>query len=88
MVNMADGVKDKANLTKVQGWNFSRPFFRIFDKAIYPMGVFGKILSYITFRRQNVHKRDYNLKMMHGINRISIFMFLLAIIVMIIRALS
>ena len=52
------------------------------------MGIFGKMVSYITFRKQNVAKHDYNLKMMHGINRISIFMFLIALIIMVIRALS
>jgi hypothetical protein len=52
------------------------------------MGIFGKMLSYITFRKQNVRKDDYNLKMMHGINRISIFMFIIALIIMLVRALS
>jgi hypothetical protein len=71
------------------GTGTNPPLFSVYlSKLFYPMGVFGKILSYITFRKQNVDKRDYNLKMMHGINRISIFMFLLAVIIMIIRALS
>lgn len=43
-----------------------------------------KIISYLTFRKQEGPKSSY-LKMMHGINRISILMFLIAVIVMLVR---
>lgn len=45
-----------------------------------------KFLSYITFWKKSDNKTEnFNLKMMHGINRISILMFLVALIVLIIR---
>jgi hypothetical protein len=53
------------------------------------MGVWRKIAEYLYLR-----KRDPNepvtqwMKYMHGINRISIFMFLIAIIILIIKALT
>jgi hypothetical protein len=43
-----------------------------------------KLLSYITFRKQEGPKSSY-LKMMHGINRISILMFLGALVVMMVK---
>ena len=49
-------------------------------------GIWDQILTYFY-----IHKRDPNapksldLKFMHGMNRISLFMFLIAIIVMIVR---
>jgi hypothetical protein len=43
-----------------------------------------KLISYLTFRKQDGPQSSY-LKMMHGINRISILMFLMAIIVMLVR---
>ncbi|MEY4003448.1 MAG: hypothetical protein RIT07_1490 [Bacteroidota bacterium] len=43
-----------------------------------------KLISYLTFRKQEGPKSSY-LKMMHGINRISILMFLIAVIVMLVR---
>jgi hypothetical protein len=53
------------------------------------MGVFHKLLSYITFnRKENASKGNANLFLMHGINRITIFMFLIAVIVKIIRSLT
>lgn len=40
-----------------------------------------KFLSYITFWRKGQNKTDnFNLKVMHGINRISILMFLLGMV--------
>lgn len=48
-----------------------------------------KILYYLNpvnyFKREKV---DINLRFMHGINKISILMFLIAVIVMIIRAIN
>ncbi|MBL7812170.1 MAG: hypothetical protein JNL57_08100 [Bacteroidetes bacterium] len=46
--------------------------------------IFRKIWSYLTFRRQGSGSNT-NLKLMHGINKISIFLFLIAIVVMLIR---
>jgi hypothetical protein len=43
-----------------------------------------KLLSYITFRKQEGPTSSY-LKMMHGINRISILMFLGALVVMMVK---
>lgn len=53
------------------------------------MSVFSKLLAYITFNRKaTASKGNANLFLMHGINRISIFMFLIAVIVIIFRALT
>lgn len=52
------------------------------------MEVFRKIFGYLNlFKKKDPDAPDsLNLKFMHGINRISIFMFLGAVIVMIVRA--
>ena len=49
--------------------------------------IWRKFLSYINiFGKGNPDaKGNINLKMMHGINRISIFMFIIAIIIIIVR---
>lgn len=49
--------------------------------------IFKKIMSYLTFKKQvdNGQKLSFNLRAMHGMNRISILIFFVAIIVMIIR---
>ncbi|HYG15527.1 MAG TPA: DUF6728 family protein [Bacteroidia bacterium] len=45
-----------------------------------------KFLSYITFWKKGQNKTDsFNLRVMHGINRISILMFLVAMIILIFR---
>lgn len=45
--------------------------------------VFKKIWAYLTFNKsENNAKGNINLKMMHGINRISIFVFLIALVIM------
>lgn len=47
-----------------------------------------QILTYLYIRKRDPNApRNMDLKFMHGMNRISIFMFLIAIIVMIIRLL-
>ncbi len=49
--------------------------------------MFKKIWSYITFKKQpefGQEDKSY-LKMMHGINRISILMFLIGIVIVIIK---
>ncbi|HEY1047292.1 MAG TPA: DUF6728 family protein [Bacteroidia bacterium] len=49
--------------------------------------MFKKIWSYITFKKQETEGVENNsyLRMMHGINRISIIMFLLGMIVVLIK---
>jgi hypothetical protein len=47
--------------------------------------IWRKFLSYINILGNENHTRNINLKLMHGINRISIFMFILAVIIMIVR---
>jgi hypothetical protein len=48
--------------------------------------IWKKIWSYLSFKKQDAEgKENFNLRMMHGINRISILMFLIAMIVLIIR---
>ena len=50
--------------------------------------IWQKFLSYLNvFSREN-RTRNVNLKMMHGVNRISILIFLVAVIIMIIRAIT
>jgi len=53
--------------------------------------VFRKILYYLNpltmFRKTN-HPQSINLRMMHGINRISLFMFLIGLIVVLIKIFS
>jgi hypothetical protein len=50
--------------------------------------MFNKFLSYIQFWKKQPHadsSSSFNLRMMHGINRLSILMFLLAVIFMAIK---
>ena len=50
------------------------------------MEVFKKIIAYITFRKPDPDApNNFNLRMMHGINKISILMFLVGIIILIIK---
>jgi hypothetical protein len=45
-----------------------------------------QILTYFYLRKRDANEpRDINVKMMHGMNRISLIMFLIAIIVMLVR---
>ncbi len=49
-------------------------------------GIWQQVLTYFYLRkREPGAPRNINIKMMHGMNRISLFMFLIAIIVMIVR---
>ena len=49
-------------------------------------GVWQQILRYFYLRKKDPNApKDINVKFMHGMNRISLFMFLIAIIVMIVR---
>jgi hypothetical protein len=50
------------------------------------MGVFKQIAEYLYLRKKDPSRPDSSyVKYMHGINRISILLFLFAIIVMVIR---
>lgn len=50
------------------------------------MEVWKKILGYITFKKRDPEEpQNFNLKMMHGINKVSIIMFLIGIVVLIIK---
>ena len=52
------------------------------------MGFWRQILTYLYIRKRNPNDpRNMNIKFMHGMNRISLFMFLLAVIIMLIRLL-
>lgn len=46
---------------------------------------FNEVLVYFFRKKDPNRPANFNLKMMHGINKISIIMFLIAIIVLIIR---
>ncbi len=49
-------------------------------------GVWNQILTYFYIRKRDPNDpRNINIRMMHGMNRISLFMFLIAIIVMVVR---
>lgn len=49
---------------------------------------FSEVLGYYFRKKDPNRKTNFNLKMMHGINKISILMFLFALIVMIARWIS
>ena len=51
-------------------------------------GIWQQILTYFYIRKRDPNApKDINVKMMHGMNRISLFIFLIAIVVMIVRLL-
>lgn len=49
------------------------------------MSILKKLLSYILLKRDKEFADNKYLKMMHGINKISIFIFLIAVVYLIIR---
>jgi hypothetical protein len=49
---------------------------------------FGEVFGYFFRKKDPNRPGGFNLRMMHGVNKISIIMFLIAVIVMIIRAIS
>ncbi|MCB9251035.1 MAG: hypothetical protein H6605_01075 [Flavobacteriales bacterium] len=49
------------------------------------MEILKKIWSYITFRKDPGSEGNKNLKMMHGINKISILIFLIGIVVLLFK---
>lgn len=48
---------------------------------------FGELLGYFFRKKDPAKKPGFSLRMMHGINKISIIMFLVAVIVLIVRRL-
>ena len=52
------------------------------------MEIVKKIWGYLTFRKNDNPEKNVNLKLMHGINRISILLFLLGMIFLIAKYLS
>lgn len=49
---------------------------------------FSEVLTYFFRKKDPNRKSNFNLKAMHTINKVSILMFLMAVIVMIVRAIS
>ena len=49
---------------------------------------FREVFTYFFRKKDPDRPKNFNLKMMHGINKISILVFLIALIVMIIRAIN
>jgi len=49
---------------------------------------FGPVLGYFFRKKDPNRPSNFNLKVMHGINKISIIMFLIALTIMIIRFIS
>ena len=49
---------------------------------------FSEVAGYFFRKKDPNRPKNFNLKMMHGINKISIIMFLIALTVMIVRFLS
>ncbi len=48
---------------------------------------FGEVLGYFFRKKDPTRKTNFNLRMMHGINKISIIMFLLGVIFLIVKRL-
>lgn len=46
---------------------------------------FKEVLEYYFRKKEKGRKVDFNLRMMHGINKISIIIFLIALIILIVR---
>ncbi|MEM7660567.1 MAG: DUF6728 family protein [Bacteroidota bacterium] len=50
------------------------------------MEIWKKIWGYLTFRKRDTNEPDSpNLRVMHGINKVSIFMFLVAVVLIIVK---
>lgn len=46
---------------------------------------FGEVLNYFFRKKDPERKTNFNLRVMHGINKLSIILFLIAIIILILR---
>jgi hypothetical protein len=46
---------------------------------------FGEVLNYFFRKKDPDRKMNFNLRVMHGINKLSIILFLIAIIILILR---
>jgi hypothetical protein len=58
----------------------------IWDKIYYKMGVWRQLAEYLYLKKRDPNAPNSRwMQYMHGINRISIFMFLMALIVILIR---
>jgi len=52
------------------------------------MGILNQVAQYLFIKKRNPNEtRTFNVKAMHGINRISIFMFILCLIILTIKLL-
>jgi hypothetical protein len=52
----------------------------------YSMGIWKQIGTYLYLRKRDPNEpKNINISFMHGMNRISIFIFLIAVIIMIVR---
>lgn len=49
---------------------------------------FGEVFGYFFRKKDPNRPGGFNLRMMHGVNKISMLMFLIALIVMIVRAIN
>ncbi|MFV0606745.1 MAG: DUF6728 family protein [Niabella sp.] len=53
------------------------------------MGVFKQIGEYLWFSKKDASRpKTFNVRMMHGINRLSILLFLIAIIIILVKLLG
>jgi hypothetical protein len=46
---------------------------------------FGEVVQYFFRKKDPARKPNFNLRVMHGINKLSIIMFLIAVIILILR---
>lgn len=87
MIPMTQSVRSRAN-HKLTLLNIEAQ--RLFQNHNICNMLFKRILTYLNpltmFRK--AEGNNFNLRMMHGINRISIFLFLFCLIVMLVRYLS
>lgn len=52
------------------------------------MEILKKFWGYVTFQKSNNPEKNFNLKVMHGINRVSILLFLLGIVYLVSKYMS
>jgi len=49
------------------------------------MEILKKFLSYIRWKKDKGAEKNFNLRMMHGINKLSILMFIIGMIIVVIK---